>query len=150
MNRDKLSRILMVVFAVLALMAASTPGAVMVFDPAQPDDAQYYSFFHLIEEYDWALALPAAGVMCGLSLTFACAQLFAKDNKWSDRIIPVAFAATTLSVLPLIIAGEKMIVPDVLVALSMLAQSFVAWLRKAALIKQMQKKKEPRLDQTNI
>lgn len=149
MNKNKLLNVAMVALPALGLMAASTPTAVMVFDPSDSTTV-YCSYFDLIEGYEWAVILPLAGLFCGVCLSLASIQCFVKSEKWLRGIAVVAFLSMTLAVLPIMMKGQRVILPNVVLPITMLIQTLLAVFNRGKLRTWNENKsKGPRLNEKN-
>ncbi len=122
-------KIFMILLPVMALLLATTGDSVTVFDPAAKTTASY-SYFDLIPEATLQFCTPLAAM---LSIAAGIlGVIFAFNGKlWASQgVLWSAFASATLAVVPVLIRGDVLVVPNALFSILMLLACVPAFLVK--------------------
>ncbi len=116
MDTKKLLHYSLAVLPLVAVALAGVPNAVTVYDTTNPQDiALSCSFFTLLEDVPAGVCLPYAGILGALTFGLAVLWLVTKKKTWLAWIAGAAFGATTLAVAPLLLGGDVMLLPNMLV-----------------------------------
>lgn len=126
MNKQKILKLLLIVLPVMAVGLATTVDSVMVFD-SSADSIQYYSYFSLIPGLGVQMVLPLAAILCIVTTVLAVASVALKKKGCVTAVKWTAFAAATAAVVPVLLRGETVVVPNVLLPVLMVAEFVTAF-----------------------
>lgn len=126
MNKQKILKLLLIVLPVMAVGLATTVDSVMVFD-SNADSIQYYSYFSLIPGLGVQMVLPLAAILCIVTTVLAVAAVALKKTGCVAAVKWTAFAAATAAVVPVLLRGETVVVPNVLLPVLMVAEFVTAF-----------------------
>lgn len=128
MNKKTMMRVLLVLFAVLAVYVAFMPAGVAVYDMTQVKEPSYCSYFNLVEDVNFSGTLPLAAL--GACLTLICAGIYVagKKSQLLSFIKLVSMAVSILAVVPVLAKDpETLLVPNVLLPIAMIGEYVVAY-----------------------
>ena len=126
MKKQTLLRIFLILMPVLAVGLATTGDSVSVFD-TQTKVMTYYSYFDILPVNGLQIVPAAAAIACLVSGIFAAVYMVKKQEKQLKIIRGLAIAAATLGVLPILIRGSVLVIPNVGVAIFMAVQWVLAY-----------------------
>ena len=126
MNKQKILKLLLIALPVMAVALATTVDSVMVFDSTS-GSVQYYSYFSLIPGLQFQMVIPLAAMLCIVTTVLAVACVALKRQTLAASVKWTAFAAATAAVLPVVLRGETVVVPNVLLLVLMAAEFAVAF-----------------------
>ena len=126
MKKRTLWSILLIVIPVVCMMTAGSAGSVMVYSPEE-DITSFYSYFDLIGETQIGFSLPLAALLCGISLMLAVIECFAKHPGWLKATAVASFGCMFCAVLPLLLRGQIIVLPNMLVPIAMGGECLLAW-----------------------
>ena len=118
MKRTSLWNAALIALPVISLITAGSAESVMCFDPGT-GTTSYASYFALMEDVEFAVSLPLAAVLCGITLMLSSFRVVSKKEKLMKPIAVAAFAAMFCAVVPLLAKGERIVVPNMLVPIAM-------------------------------
>ena len=144
MRKQVLIKSMFLLLPVLAVGLATTKDSVMVFDPAA-GITEYYSYFDQLPVAQFQMLLPLVGMLCALVGILAVVYLAGKKNAFLRASCFAALAASALAVLPMVIAADVKVVPNVGVPLLMFVHYLMAYHGSGDGKKELQKKEGRRL-----
>lgn len=137
MKKWNLKKIFLILLPILATGLATTVDSVIVFD-SQAGTTAYYSYFELIPEFSFQAAMPLAAVLSLISGVLAAVYMVGNKEGCLKGIAGTAFCSATLAVLPFLMQGDVMIVPNVGLPIFMLIDCVLAYV----MLKKPEKKEE--------
>ena len=128
MDQKKVVNILLVILPLVAVVLAGMANAVTVCAVTEAETVvTYCSFFTLLEDVQFAICLPAAGLCGALVFGMAVIYLVKKTPFWLTGITLASFASLTLAVLPIVYRSETYLIPNMLVPILMLVEAMTAY-----------------------
>lgn len=112
MKKVNLKKILLILLPVLAVGLATAVDSVMVYDSVA-GTTEYYSYFDLIPDCSYQMAMPLAAILSIVAGILAAVYLVRRKRGCLKGILGTAFCAATLAVIPVLLKGDVMIVPNV-------------------------------------
>jgi len=119
-------KIFLVLLPILSLGLATTVDSVMVFDSVA-GTTEYYSYFDLIPNSNFAILMPLAAILSAVSGILAAVLIVKKNNKMLKGIVGCAFCAATFAVLPILLKGEVVVFPNVGLPIFMMVDCLIAY-----------------------
>lgn len=119
-------KIMLILMPVLSVGLATTMDSVMVFD-AVAGTTEYYSYFDLIPNSDFAMLMPLAAILSVICGVLAAVLLVKKNRKMLKGIVVCAFCAATFAVLPVLLKREVIVFPNVGLPIFMMLDLLVAY-----------------------
>ena len=127
MKKINWKNVILILMPVLAVGLATTTDSVTVFDSAA-GTTEYYSYFDLIPDSNFAIAMPLAAILSLVSGILAAILIVKKNPKMLKGIAGCAFAAATFAVLPILLKGEVVVFPNVGLPIFMMVDWLVAYM----------------------
>ena len=144
MRKQILIKSMFLLLPVLAVGLATTKDSVMVFDPAA-GSTEYFSYFDQLPVAQFQLLLPLVGMLCAVVGILAVIYLVSKKNRFLRSSSFAALAASAMAVLPMVIAADVKVVPNVGVPVLMFVHYVMAYHWSGEGQKQLQEKEGRRL-----
>ena len=119
-------KVLLILLPVLSIGLATTMDSVMVFDSVS-GITEYYSYFGLIPNSDFAILMPLAAILSAVCGILAAILIVKKKSKLLKGIGACAFCATTFAVLPILLKGDVIVFPNVGLPIFMMVDCLVAY-----------------------
>ena len=126
MNKQRILKLLLIALPVMAVGLATTVDSVMVFDSGA-GSVQYYSYFSLIPGLGVQMVVPLAAILCIVCTVLAVAAVALKRAGCVIAVKWTAFAAATAAVVPVLLRGAIVVVPNVLLPMLMAAEFVTAF-----------------------
>ncbi len=144
MDKKKIMNVALALLPLAAVVLAGMPNGVTVFSKEVTAPVTC-SMFTLIEDVQWAVCLPFAGVLGAVTFGLGVIHLVKQKALWLKLIFGSTFAATTLSVLPLMVQKDTILVPNMLIPILLGVEALLAYglIRKP--VQEEEKKKGVRL-----
>ena len=128
MDNKKITNLLLVILSLVAVVLAGMANAVTVCAVTEAETVvTYCSFFTLIEDVQFAVCLPAAGLCGAVAFGMAVIYLVKKTGFWLTGITLTSFASMTLAVLPIVYRADTYLIPNMLVPILMLVEAMIAY-----------------------
>ena len=127
MKKINWKNVILILMPVLAVGLATTTDSVMVFDSAA-GTTEYYSYFDLIPDSNFAIAMPLAAILSLVSGILAAILIVKKNPKMLKGIAGCSFVAATVAVLPILLKGEVVVFPNVGLPIFMMVDWLVAYM----------------------
>ena len=127
MKKINWKNVILILMPVLAVGLATTTDSVMVFDSAA-GTTEYYSYFDLIPNSNFAIAMPLAAILSLVSGILAAILIVKKNPKMLKGIAGCSFVAATVAVLPILLKGEVVVFPNVGLPIFMMVDWLVAYM----------------------
>ena len=127
MKKINWKNVILILMPVLAVGLATTTDSVMVFDSAA-GTTEYYSYFDLIPDSNFAIAMPLAAILSLVSGILAAIMIVKKNPKMLKGIAGCSFVAATVAVLPILLKGEVVVFPNVGLPIFMMVDWLVAYM----------------------
>ena len=128
MDQKKVINILLVILPLVAVVMAGMANAVTVYAVTETETTVVYcSFFTLIEDVQFSVCLPAAGLCGAVAFGMAVIYLVKKTGFWLTGITLTSFASMTLAVLPIVYRADTYLIPNMLVPILMLMEAMIAY-----------------------
>ena len=144
MKKQALLKAFLLLLPILAVGLATTVDSVTVFDSVT-GETQYYSYFDLLPVENQQIVTPLAAILSLVSGLLAAVYLAAK-KPWSLKGTGyTAFAAAIMAVIPILIRGDMLVIPNVGLPIFMLAEYVVSYVIAKQPQEEPQSKKAPRL-----
>lgn len=144
MRKQILIKSMFLLLPVLAVGLATTRDSVMVFDPAS-GSTEYFSYFDQLPVAQFQMLLPLVGMLCAVVGILAVIYLVSKKKRFLRASCFVALAASAMAVLPMVIAADVKVVPNVGVPVLMFVHYVMAYHCSGEGQKQFQEKEGRRL-----
>ena len=119
MDKKKMQNIVLVALPMIAVVLAGMPNAVTVFDLVSHGQSVTCSFFTLVEDVNAAVCFPYAGIFGAVGFGLSVLYLVMKKQSWLKAASVVSFISTTLSVIPVLVGGDVMMIPNMAVPILM-------------------------------
>lgn len=126
MKKQSILKTLLILFPVLAVGLATTVDSVTVFD-TQSGVTEYGSYFTLLPVGGMQMLPPLAGLLCVCSAFCAIAAIVLKKQGLYKSVKWIAFCACLAAVLPVIMRGDVIMVPNVGVPIFMAGEWAVGY-----------------------
>lgn len=127
MNKINWKNVILILMPILSVGLATTLDSVTVYD-SLAGTAEYYSYFELIPNSDFAIAMPLAAILSLVCGVLAAILIVKKNRKMLKGIVGCSFCAATLAVLPIMLHGDVVIVPNVGLPIFMMVDCFLAYM----------------------
>lgn len=128
MKKIKWMPVLLIVFAVIAVYVACMPTGVAVYDLAQSKEPFYCTYFNLIENVNFSIALPLAALGAGMTLMTAGIYLVVKKFNMLSFIKLVSMVTSIMAVVPILVKDPVItLVPNMLLPIAMIGEYVVAY-----------------------
>lgn len=128
MKKWNLKKIMLILLPILAVGLATTVDSVTVFDPAN-GTTEYYSYFELIPDSSYQIVMPLAAILSLVSGVLGAVYMV--KNKALKGIVGTSFCAAMLAVLPILLKGDVLVIPNVGLPIFMLVDCLLAyWILK--------------------
>lgn len=127
MDKKKMLNLVLAALPLIAVVLAGMPNAVTIYQMTEETAAVSCSFFTLIEDVDAAVCLPYAGIFGGLTFGLAVVWLVNQKRGLLLLIAAAAFLSMTLAVVPVLVGGDVMMVPNMLVPILMGVECLMAY-----------------------
>lgn len=121
MKKEALMKSFLVLLPVLAVGLATTVNSVTIYDAAS-GITTYSSYFTRLDIGEYAQVTPLAGLLCAVAGILAAIFLISKKETWLICVRWISLGAALAAVLPILLRGEILVIPNVGVPLLMLAQ----------------------------
>ena len=144
MRKQVLIKSVFLLLPVLALGLATTKDSVMVFDPAAGSTG-YFSYFDQLPVAQFQLLLPLVGTLCAVVGILAVIYLVTGKNRFLRVSCYTALVAAAMAVLPMVIAADVKVVPNVGVPVLMFVHYLLAYHWSGDGQKELQEKEGRRL-----
>ena len=144
MDKKKIMNLALVLLPLVAVVLAGLPNGVTVYSK-ELTPPMTCSMFTLIEDVQWAVCLPFAGIFGAVTFGLGVIHLVKQKTLWLKLILGTAFGATMLSVLPLMVQKDTILVPNMLIPILLGVEALLAYglIRKP--VQEEEKKKGVRL-----
>ena len=126
MNKKRLKTVFLVLLPVFAVGMAMSANSVMMYDDTQ-EKVTVSSYFALLPEGTFRVSTALAGILACLSGGLAITYLLSKKEGVVKAILYTALAGATMAVMPYLIQGDILVVPNVGVPILLIAQAAVAY-----------------------
>ena len=126
MKKQTLIKALLILFPVLAVGLATTVDSVTVFDTVA-GTAEYYSYFDLVPVENLQGLPPLAATLSLISGILAAVYLGKKSAGCLKAAGYAAFGAAIAACIPIVVRGDILVIPNVVLPLLMLAQYLVTY-----------------------
>ena len=140
MNKNTLYNILLIACPAAAIVIASGPRSVRIFDRAA-NVSTYQSYFDLLPENAFAISTVLAMGLAIFALIFAIAYVVTHNAKHLKAIYLITFASVFVAEIPTLMQNELLILPNVSVPILLIVPCAMAYSRMKK-PQQEQKKKE--------
>lgn len=127
MKKQTLLKLFLILLPVLAVGLATTGNSVTVFD-SQTGTTAYYSYFDLLPVATMRMVTPLAGILSILAGGFAIGSVVSKQSWCRKTVKWLSIAAATVAVLPILVRGDVLVVPNVGFPIFMGAEWILAWI----------------------
>lgn len=127
MKKQTLLRIALIGLPILAVGLATTVDSVTVFDTVTRNTV-HGSYFTLLPVGGMQIFPPLAGLLCVLAAVLSILSVLRKKEKMIPTIKWISFTATLAAVLPILMRGDRLVIPNVGVPLFMGAEWIVAYM----------------------
>lgn len=144
MRKQVLIKSVFLLLPMLALGLATTGDSVMVFDPAV-GSTEYFSYFDQLPVAQFQLLLPLVGMLCAVVGILAVIYLITGKNRFLRVSCFTALVAAAMAVLPMVIAADVKVVPNVGVPIMMFVHYLLAYHWSGEGKKELQEEKGRRL-----
>ena len=127
MKKSMLWRIVMILLPALTFGLELMPDSVSVVL-----EEGYYrcSFFGTLPDGSQPMGLAVAGMLTLITAVVAVVTNIVQKPQWYTALIWFSLGAATMSVFPILIKSDPVVLPTVIVALLLLAESLLAYLYK--------------------
>ena len=132
-------KIMLILLPVLSVGLATTMDSVMVFDAAA-GITEYYSYFALIPNINYAILMPLAGILSAVCGILAAVMLVKKNNRLLKGIWICAFCAASCAAAPILLKGDVVVFPNVGLPIFMMLDCLVSY----TMMKNPQPEEEPK------
>ncbi len=119
-------KVCLVLLPILSVGLATTVDSVMVFDAAA-GTTEYYSYFDLIPNSNYAMLMPLAAILSAVSGILAAVLIIKKNFKMLKGIVGCSFCAATFAVLPILLKGDVTVFPNVGLPIFMMVDCLVSY-----------------------
>lgn len=144
MRKQVLIKSVFLLLPMLALGLATTRDSVMVFDPVV-GSTEYFSYFDQLPVAQFQLLLPLVGMLCAVVGILAVIYLITGKNRFLRASSFTALVAAAMAVLPMVIAADVKVVPNVGVPIMMFVHYLLAYHWSGEGQKELQEEKGRRL-----
>lgn len=120
-------KISLVLLPILSVGLATTVDSVMVFDSVA-GTTEYYSYFDLIPNSNFAILMPLAAILSIVCGILAAVLIVRKNPKFLKGIVGCAFCAATFAVLPIMLKGNVMVFPNVGLPIFMMVECLLSYM----------------------
>ena len=127
MNKINWKNVILILMPILSVGLATTVDSVTVINSAA-GTTEYYGYFDLIPDSNFAILMPLAAILSLVCGILAAIQMVKKNTKMLKGIVGCSFCAATFAVLPVMLGGEVVIVPNVGLPIFMMADCFLAYM----------------------
>ena len=146
MKNKKILNITLAVLPLIAVVLAGMPNSVTVYQITGADIALSCSFFTLIEDVNTGICLPYAGIFGGLCFGLAVIYLVSKKRSMLKWIFGTAFVSVTLSVVPVLLKGDVILLPNMLIPVLLGVEALLAYGMMKAPVEKDEEPKGKRLE----
>ena len=127
MNKINWKNMILVLMPILSVGLATTMDSVTVYDSVA-GTTEYYSYFALIPDSNFAILMPLAAILSLVCGILAAIMIVKKNGKLLKGIVGCSFCAATFAVLPVMLRGKVVIVPNVALPIFMMVDCFLAYM----------------------
>ena len=144
MDKKKIMNLALVLLPLAAVVLAGLPNGVTVYSK-EVTTPMTCSMFTLIEDVQWAVCLPFAGIFGAVTFGLGVIHMVKQKPLWLKLILGTAFASTMLSVLPLMVQKDTILIPNMLIPILLGVEALLAYglIRKP--VQEAERKKGTRL-----
>lgn len=127
MKKLNVKKILLILLPILAVGLATTVDSVMVYDSVA-GTTEYYSYFDLVPDCSYQIVMPLAAILSIVAGILAAVYIVGKKQGCLKGILVTTFCAATFAVLPNLLHGDVMVVPNVGLPLFMFVDCGLAYI----------------------
>ena len=127
MNKINWKKVILVLMPILSVGLATTVDSVTVYDSIA-GTTEYYSYFALIPDSNFAILMPLAAILSFVCGILAAILIVKKNMKMLKGIVGCSFCAATFAVLPVMLGGDVVIAPNVGLPIFMMVDCFLAYM----------------------
>ena len=128
MNKQKLFNILLIVLPAVAVSMALSGNSVTIFDKVA-NTTVYQSYFDLLPAGTVTMATVLAGVLVVIADVLAAAYVFLHKQWCVKGVFVTAVASAFAAEIPVLMQGDVLVVPNVMVPIAMLVVTLMAYAR---------------------
>ena len=126
MDKKKIRNLALVLLPLAAVVLAGLPDCVTVLNQEVTVRVSC-SMFTLIEDVQWAVCLPLAGIFGAVTFGLAVLYLLLKKEFWLKAIMVTGFVSMSLSVVPVLLHSGTILIPNMLVPILLGVETMVAY-----------------------